>query len=181
MNSEQVKFEDLVNSLDMEVEGQTEKKEFKTISGKPSEFSPEWEKYTINELDAGDCFEGKVEVSHFVNDDRKYDSLRVRVIDDDEVLDAYVNMPKPDKDGRIKMVSKNFDFYRTCFDFVYSVLRMNGEENVVDATGEEVNVFRNVPIINFAKFVDQHERVGVKITEGDPDSLYNSFIIYKLE
>jgi hypothetical protein len=69
----------------------------------------------------------------------------------------------------------------TAFDFIYSVLRWKGEENVVDRNGEEINHFKKVNIIAFAKFVDQMNRIGVRITEGNSDSDYDSFIIYKME
>ena len=48
-------------------------------------------------------------------------------------------------------------------------------------TGEEYNNFKKINIIQFAKYVDQHEHIGVRITDGNSDSEYNSFIIYKME
>ena len=167
-------------TLDFEAEYQQER-EYTTISGKEYMDVHDWEKYNIHDLDVGEEMEGIPEITFFENKDRKYDSLRVRVADDGEYVDLYVNLPKPDNLGYITNIKKGFDFYRTCFDFVFSILRLRDERNVVNKDGEEVNKFSKVNIINFAKYVDQHSRIGVRITEGNPDSDYNSWIIYKME
>ena len=178
--TEQIKFEDLMEDFEADYTDE-ESPIYLTISGKEQEYEPTWEKYTMRDLDVGDEMEGRVEITHFQNDDKKYDNLRVRVMDDGEILDCYVNIPKPDPQGYITNIRKGFDFYRTCYDFIFSVLRWRDERNVVDSNGNEVTRFKKVNIINFAKFVDQMNRVGVRITEGNSDSDYDSFIIYKME
>lgn len=183
-NQEENKTVEQVTFEQLEFEAEYTEKEnitYTTISGKEQQYEPTWEKYTIKDCDIGDTMEGRVEITHFKNDDRKYDSLRVRIMDDGEILDCYVNIPKPDTNGYITNIRKSFDFYRTCYDFIYSILRFHDETNVVDVNGEEVNHFKKVNIIAFAKYVDQHSRIGVRITKGNPDSEYNSFIIYKME
>ena len=167
-------------TLDFEAEYE-EEREYTTISGKEYMDVHDWEKYNIHDLDVGEEMEGIPEITFFENKDRKYDSLRVRVADDGEYVDLYVNLPKPDNLGYITNIKKGFDFYRTCFDFVFSILRLRDERNVVNKDGEEVNKFSKVNIINFAKYLDQMSRIGVRITEGNPDSDYNSWIIYKME
>ena len=101
-------------------------------------------------------------------------------MDDGEILDLYINYPKKDYPF-VRGINKSFDFYRKCFDFIYSVRRLHGENYIVDKNGEEVNRFNKINIEMLAKYVDQHSRIGVRITEGNSDSEYNSFIIYKLE
>ena len=91
-----------------------------------------------------------------------------------------MNIPKRDANGQIKNIRKGFDFYRTCFDFIYSILKYRDERNVVK-NGEEVNKFNSVNIETFAKYVDQMERIGIRITEGNIESDYNSQVIYKME
>ena len=81
----------------------------------------------------------------------------------------------------VRGINSKFDFYRKCFDFIYSTLLLQGEKYVVDANGEPINKFGKIDIEKLAKYVDQHNRVGVEITEGNSDSEYNSFRIYKLE
>ena len=178
---EQVTFDDLDFTAEVVDEEELAPKKFYTISGKEQQYEPDWEKMKMSELDVGDEFEGRPEITHFVNKDKKSDSLRVRVMDDGEILDCYVNIPKPDKLGYVENINTGFDFYRTAFDFIFSVLKWRDERNVVDKNGDEVNKFSKVNIINFAKFVDGMERIGVRVTEGSPDSDYNSFVIYKME
>lgn len=167
-------------TLDFEAEYE-EEIEYTTISGKEYMDVHDWEKYSIHDLNVGEEMEGIPEITYFENKDRKSDSLRVRVADDGEYVDLYINIPKPDKLGYITNIKKGFDFYRTCFDFVFSILRLRDERNVVDKNGEEVNKFSKVNIMNFAKYVDQMSRIGVRITEGNPESDYDSWIIYKME
>ena len=171
-----------VNFDDIEYEAEFEE-DFTTISGKEITDVPEYTVFKSYDLDVGEDPIGYPEVTIFTNDDKKYDSLRLRLImaEDEEVLDCYANIPKRDKNGYITNIRKGYDFYRTAFDFIFSVLKYRDERNVVDKNGEEVNKFRRINIETFAKYVDQFERVGVRITEGNENSLYGSWEIYKME
>ena len=179
---EQISFDDIefeaeyVDEEELENGGQ----KFITISGKESWYEPTWEKYGILDLDVGQTMEGRPEISIFENEDKTYDALRLRVMDDGEILDLYVNYPKKHY-PYVRGINSKFDFYRKCFDFIFSVLRLQGEKNVVNSQGEEVNKFGKINIEMLAKFVDQHNRIGVEIIEGNSDSEYDSFKIYKLE
>lgn len=176
------KTENQVSFDDLEYEAEYEEERiYLTISGKEYQDVQSWEKYTRNDFAPGEEIEGIPEITHFENKDKKYDSLRVRILDDGEYVDLYINIPKPDDKGYVTNIRKGFDFYRTCFDFIYSILRYRDERNVVDKNGEEVNTFSKVNIINFAKYVDQMQRIGVRITEGNKNSDYDSWIIYKME
>ena len=176
----QISFEDLEFEADFIDEDQIETKKFYTLSGKESWYEPTWEKYGMADLDIGDEFEGRPELNIFPNEDKSYDALRLRVMDDGEMVDIYINYPKKDY-PYVKGINKGFDFYRKCFDFIFSILRLRDETNVIDTNGEEINRFKKVNIETFAKYVDTMERVGIRITEGNTDSEYNSFIIYKME
>ena len=178
--SEQISFDDLEFEAEYVDEEELETKKFYTISGKESQYEPDWEKFGIQDLQVGDEFEGRPELNIFKNEDKSYDALRVRVMDDGEILDIYVNFPKKHYPF-VRGINKGFDFYRKCFDFIFSVLKYQSEKNVVTPKGEEVNRFSKINLEMLAKFVDQHQRIGIRITEGNSDSEYNSFIIYKLE
>ena len=178
--TEQISFDDLEFEAEYVDEEELETKKFYTISGKESQYEPDWEKFGIQDLDVGDEFEGRPEVNIFENKDKSYNALRVRVMDDGEILDLYVNYPKKDY-PYVKGINKGFDFYRPCFDFIFSILRIRDERNVVDSKGEEINRFKSVNLENFAKYVDSMNRIGVRITEGNSDSDYNSWEIYKME
>jgi len=179
VTQEQISFDDIEFEADFVDEDELETKKFYTISGKESQYEPTWDKYGMNDLDVGAEMEGRVELNIFENKDKSYDALRIRVMDDGEILDLYVNYPKKDF-PYVRGINKGFDFYRKCFDFIFSVLRLRDERNVVK-NGEEVNRFGKINFEMLAKYVDQHEHIGVRITEGNSDSEYNSFIIYKLE
>ena len=179
---EQISFDDIdfeAEYIDEEELEEMSVKKYYTISGKESWYEPEWDTFNVSELDVGVTMEGRPEINIFENEDKTYNAFRLRVMDDGEILNCYLNYPKKDY-PYVKRINKGFDFYRPLFNFIYSLLRMKDEKNVVDANGEEVNMFNKINIEMLAKFVDQHERVGVKIIEGvNPE--YNSWIIYKLE
>ena len=93
---EQISFDDIefeaeyVDEEELENGGQ----KFVTISGKESWYEPTWEKYGIQDVDVGQTMEGRPEISIFENEDKTYDALRLRVMDDGEILDLYFNYPK---------------------------------------------------------------------------------------
>ena len=176
---EQISFDELEFEAEF-IDEDAEKPKFLTISGKESWYEPNWERYGMQDLEIGDTFEGRPEISKFENEDKSYDAYRLRVMDDGEIVDIYINYPKKDY-PYVRGINKSFDFYRKCFDFIFSILRYRDETNVVDKNGEEINRFNKVNIETFAKYVDQMYRIGIKITEGNSDSEYNSFIIYKME
>ena len=178
--TQQISFEDLEFEAEYVDEDEQKTPKFLTISGKESQYEPTWEKIRASDLEVGDEFEGTPEVMIFENDEKSYDALRVRVMDDGEILDLYVNYPKKDY-PYVTGINKGFDFYRPCFDFIYSILRYRDEHNVVDSNGEEINRFKKVNLETFAKYVDTMTRIGVRITEGNPDSEYNSWQIIKME
>ena len=178
--AEQISFDDIEFEAEYVDEDKIETKNFYTISGKESWYEPTWEKYGIQDLDIGATMEGRPEINIFENEDKTYDALRLRVMDDGEILDLYINYPKKHFPF-VRAINSKFDFYRKCFDFIFSVLRLQGEQYVVDKNGNEVNKFGKIDIEKLAKYVDQHSRIGVEITEGNSDSEYDSFKIYKLE
>ena len=180
-NVNKVSFDDLEFEAEyVDEDAEYETKKFYTISGKESQYEPDWERYTIADLDVGAEMEGRPEINIFENEDKSYNALRLRVMDDGEILDLYINYPKKDY-PYVKGINKSFDFYRKCFDFIFSILRCRDETNVIDANGEEINRFKSVNIETFAKYIDSMSRIGVRITEGNQESEYNSFIIYKME
>ena len=176
---EQISFDDLEFDAEYVDEEEMSTKKYYTISGKESQYEPEWEKMKASELDIDDEFDGRPEINIFENDDKTYNALRVRVMDDGSILDLYVNYPKKDW-PYVKNINKGFDFYRPLFDFIYSILKFRDERNVVDKNGEEINKFKQVNIETFAKYVDQMTRVWVQVTEGNVDSDSNSQMIHKM-
>jgi len=141
------------------------------------------------ELEPGTTFTGKPEVSLFTNDEldddgnfvKKYDAVRIRLIDNPEYLDAYFNVPKMDENGFITNIRKGFDFYRSAFDVIYSFLRYIDETNIIDPdTGDEIKKIKKINIENFIDLLNDKDSITLKITEGNKESDYNSFMIIKM-
>jgi len=175
---EQVSFDDLVKSTEAIADGV-----YITITGRTPEYHPDYEVFKAYEMDVGDWIEGKPEVSIIHKDEKSYDAIHLRIIDDtaEEILDCYANYPRADEEGMVKNLTRDFDFYRNAFDFIYSVLKTKGDKYVLDKNGEEYTKFRRVHLIGFARLVDQQSKVRVEITEGCNDSEYNSWQIINME
>lgn len=180
--AQQISFDELEFEAEYE-EDQGEEKKYYTLSGKEQQYNPDYEVTKNYECDVGESLAGYPEINIFEKKDKSYNALRLRVIDDigEEILDCYMNFPKWDENGYVENITKSFDFYRPCFDFIYSVLRCRNEKNVVDKNGEEYNKFSRVNLKTFAMYVDQMKKVEVKITEGNEDSDYDSWEIIEME
>ena len=66
----QVTWDDLEFEAEYVPEEELESRKFYTISGKESEYEPTWEKYTIADLEVGDEFEGRPEITIFENEEQ---------------------------------------------------------------------------------------------------------------
>ena len=163
-----------------ELEWEIEETNYTTISGKEQAYEPEWDKFTVHELDPGVTMEGTPEVTILEKADKSYNALRLKVLDDGEILDCYLNFPKKDW-PYVKGLNKGFEFYRPLFKFIFNILKWRDEKNVIDSNGEEVNRFKQVNLETFAKYVDRMTRVGVQITKENPNSEYNDWEIYMME
>lgn len=167
----------------------TENTGYTTISGKEKTDVTNYTGYYIGDIEIGQTVTGKVEVDYFQNNDkdeitgeysRKYQNIRVRVIDEEEYIDFYANIPRADENGFITGLNKNFEFFRTGFDLVFSFMRFIDETNVVTADGEEINRINRVNIVNIAKAIDKNERVKIKVIKGANED-YHSWIILDLQ
>ena len=79
----QVTWDDLeYEAVFVDEDAPKETKKFYTISGKESIFEPTWEKFGMGDLDVGDTFEGRPEITIFENKDKSYDAARLRLADD---------------------------------------------------------------------------------------------------
>jgi len=178
IRNEKVNFDDLIATTEA-----TAEEGYKTITGRETEYLPDYETYKSYEMDVGDWIQGKPEVSIITKDGKNYDALHLRIIDDsaEEILDCYCNYPRADEQGFVTNLTKDFDFYRSAFDFIFSILKTRGDKYVLDKNGEEYNKFRRVDFMGFARLVDTMKQVKVEITEGNPDSTYDSWMIIHME
>ena len=175
---EQVNFDDLVQSTEASVDGT-----YKTVTGRKTDYKPDYELFKAHELDVGDWIEGRPELSIVTKEAKNYDAIHLKIYDDaaEEILDCWANFPRADKEGFVKGLTRDFDFYRNAFDFIYSVLKTRGDKYVLDKNGEEYTKFNRVDFLGFCKLVDQMSKIRVEITEGNPDSEYNSWMITSME
>ena len=184
---EQVSFDDLeFETSYVDIDEEVESKKYYTITGKEQQYEPEWDRMTISDLDIGDEFEGEPEVTIFEKSNKSYNAMKVRVLDDGEMLDLYFNYPKKDYPyvKNLKNVRKgeedDFDFYLNCFDVVFSVLKWRDERNVVK-NGEEITKIDNIGLETMMKIIDSQARIGVRIIKGSQYNDYPSWEIYKME
>ena len=117
--TEEITFDDLEFEAEYIDEDEQEPKIYLTISGKEQQYEPEWDTYGVNDLDVGVTMEGRPEITIFTNKDKSYNAMRLRVMDDGEILNCYLNYPKKDC-PYVKGLNKDFDFYRTCFNFIFN-------------------------------------------------------------
>lgn len=171
-----------INFEELECEGGFTE-QYLTLTGKEQSYLPDYEVYKTYECDVGDELTGYPEVTIITKDGKSYDALKIKIIDEtsEEILEAYANFPRADERGFVKRIGKDFDFYRNAFDFIFSVRKCQGEKYVLDKNGEEYTEWKNIDFIGHAKLVDQMEKITVKITEGNSDSSYDSWMITRME
>lgn len=140
------------------------------------------EKITLNELDSGTEYDGKPSLFLFENDDKNWDNIRVRIIDEDDYLQAYCNIPKPDENGFITNIHQKNSFYRGAFDLIYSYLRAIDETLIVDPNSPTgyINHIKKININQVIEQLNKKSKVEVRVTEGSGDG-YNSMVILEME
>ena len=161
---------------------------YTTISGNEQRDLDGFSFYNIQDFDIGDVINGFPEVTIFENNDkdengeyeRKYQSIRLRIIDMEEYVDLYANIPRRDAKGFISNLNHFMGFYRGGFDLVFSFMRWLDETNVYDENGETINKINSVNIDNICKKIDTMEFVKVKIIKG-ADENYPSWILLDMK
>lgn len=150
-----------------------------TVETEYREDLQEYTKVSLNELNPGDMVTGAPVVHLFVNEDldkqgkpKNYDSIRVRVIDSEaeEYVDCYCNFPKTSQNIR-----KTSNFFRSCFDFIHSVMCTIDDTNATNANGDPVNTYKKINIDDLIEYLNGKEEITIKIIEGAND--YNSFLV----
>jgi hypothetical protein len=176
-----------VETIDIDEEAEKEKTVYYTISGKEQQYNPQWEVYNINDFDVGEELEGTPEVTIFEKDDKSYNAARLRLIDEDEIVNLYFNFPKKAYPivrnlKNIRTGEKNeFDFYLNCYDVCFSVLRCIDENNIKDSNGDTINKIKAINLETVLKIIDSSKKIGVRIIEGSPYNDYLSWGIIGME
>ena len=174
--------------LDFGFEADFTESEYTTISGKEQRNLADATGYGIFDLDVGNIVTGYPEISIFENNEkndagefiRKYQGIRLRVIDVDEYVDLYANIPRRNENGFIENINKYQNFYRTGFDLIFSFMRWLDESLVITTDGNEINRISRVNIDAICKKMDSMDFIKIKIIEG-ADADYNSFILMDMK
>ena len=176
-----------VEKVDIDAEAESERTVYYTISGKEQQYNPQWEIYNINDFDVGEDLEGIPEVTIFEKEDKSYNAARVRLIDEEEIVNLYFNFPK--KAYPVVRNLKNirtgekdeFDFYLNCYDVCFSVLKCLDEKNIKDSNGNTINKIKSINLETVLKIIDTSKKVKVRIIEGSPYNDYLSWGIISME
>ena len=148
-----------------------EVKEFKTITGKETDFDPDKDKIRLHDLDDGETFEGKPEVDIIVKEDKSYDVARIKVIGEDEDLTIYANFDKRIYPV-IKGANEGFQFYRDSFNIAKSILILNGAP--ISGNAKKI---KEVNFQQILEFIDGMETITIRAIEYDDNPEYKSLII----
>lgn len=124
----------------------------------------------------GKTFTGDPTATWYENNEKRYDSIRLRLVNEDEelALDCYANIPKPNTSGEVKRINRSFGFHHNAFNLFKSTIEC--------VEGEELNIksFKRINIFEIIDALNDAEQVTVEITKGaDPE--YSSFKIIDIE
>lgn len=144
----------------------------------------DYEKFNVNELEAGIELKGKPFLMYFENDDgdeRTYESVRLQLInkEDKEVVNIYCNIPL----GYpvIKNIRRNNGFYKNTYNFITGLYHVDDklDETVFyDSRGKMKNTIKTINLGAIIKYVNAKKMLTVKVIEnGD----YNSIEVVKIE
>jgi len=160
--------------------------------GEEEEFEePASEKFTLSKTDAevGIRFGGKPIIDlteDVIVDDvpKKYSFAFLTIVNEtnDQYLNIRMNFPKLDKDGWIRNLNKDFEFFREGFNFIISLQRLSNPDSVINPkTGEEITFIRKFNMKKALEYIGNKEWIDIEITEGIEDSDYNSFKIIRVD
>lgn len=113
-----------------------------------------------------------------MNEDKKYDAIRLRIVDDDvkELLDCYINIPKKDNEGNVRRLTESFAFYNPAFNFVKKTIEIMDGSDL-----ENVKQINRININDILQVYEDAAKVAVKIIKSVDDNGYNTFEILSIE
>ncbi len=144
----------------------------------------EYEKYSINELEAEIEIVGRPNLQYFENpegDERTYESIRLQIINDKEkeVLNCYCNIPL----GYpvIKNIRSTNNFYKNTYNLITGVFMADkdlDETVFYDSEAKQMNTIKEINIKGLSEYINTKKEMKVKIVEnGD----YNTFVVIGLK
>lgn len=143
----------------------------------------DYEKFSINELEADIELEGRPFLMYFENspeDERTYESVRLQLINDKdkELVNIYCNIPLGFP--TVKNIHKGNNFYKNTYNLITGVFMADDslDETVFyDSNGNPKNNIKQINIEAIIKYVNKKKNMKIKIREnGD----YNTFVVLGL-
>lgn len=140
----------------------------------------EYTRANINQVNVGNVFEGKPVIMKFENEEKNYDTVLIKLLNDTdmECLDVYVNTPK--FKNQIKNIRKRNNFTLNLFNLIISVNKLIDPSSIMDPrTGDEINLIKKINLQDLLDFLKEKESIKVKVIEGSQG--YNSFKIVDIK
>ena len=145
-----------------------------SVAGKDLDLNDERDVLYLRDLDEGESYTGRPIVSIFKNEEKTYNGVSIRLVNEDEELRLNVNYPKKDC-PLVRNLNHNFGFYLNAFNLVKDVAILTGAEGVDDRTG----AFKEVNFKEILEFVDGLDEMEIQCYLPE-DSDYFSFRIVRV-
>ena len=148
-----------------------EKEVKKSINGKDLNLDNERDILFLRDLDERESYKGNPILSIFENDEKTYNNVSIRLVneDEDEELRLSVNFPKKDWPV-VKNLNEDFGFYLNAFNLVRDIAILTGVEGVDNNT----EVFKEVNFKGILEYVDGLDEMTIQVYLPE-DSEYLSF------
>lgn len=140
----------------------------------------DYERANINQINVDSIFEGKPFIMKFENDDKNYDTVLIKLLNDIdmECLDVYINTPK--FKNVIKNIRKRNNFTLNLFNLIISVNKLIDPSSIMDPkTKDEINVIKKINFQDLLDFLEEKESIKIKVIPGSEG--YNSFEVIKIQ
>ena len=136
----------------------------------------DYEQMKAHNLDPGVEFTGTPIIKLYENTDKKYDTIRLRIVDDQvkQLLDCYINIPRKNKKGDVCRLNESFSFYNTAFNFIKRTIEIIDGVNM-----DKIKQFQRIQLQQILDVYEQANVTGVEIIEGMDG--FNSFRVTKIQ
>lgn len=152
-----------------------DKESKKSISGKDLKLSNDREVLYLRDLDDGESFNGNPIVSIFKNEEKTYNNVSIRLLNEDENEELRLSVNYPKKDcPLVRRLNEDFGFYLNAFNLVKDIAILTN----VDGVDSETSSFKEVNFKELLEFVDGLDEMEIQAYYPE-DSDYMSFKIVK--
>lgn len=152
-----------------------DKESKRSISGKDLKLSNDRDVLYLRDLDDGESFKGNPIVSIFKNEEKTYNNVSIRLLNEDENEELRLSVNYPKKDcPLVKRLNEDFGFYLNAFNLVKDIAILTN----VDGVDGETSSFKEVNFKELLEFVDGLDEMEIQAYYPE-DSDYMSFKVIK--